>query len=259
MSLLYVKTNLINSNTLPDNTYVSTEDSVYTVDNLYNKRPSKPFRFTATTAQWIKVQLAISQPVNFAAVFNHNFNPGVTLSLQGANADAGYSTIVIPSWRKENFYSAFQVTWKWFKFNVTDGGNPRFPQVGEFFLGNYARFLNAYLQPGQSDGPTIYMSDQKTHYGQDWSTYNSQTRSFSIGFENITKPAVIDDIQTFLEDVFENNNGKFILIPDENQPHCYYVRITNRNNFSNLLVNGVNQLRGWRLELETLTKGIALL
>ena len=260
MSLRYVTTNLINSTTLPDNTYVSTEDETYLVANLYNKRPSRPFRFTARAAQTIKVELAAKTAASFVGIFNHNIPDGETLNLQGADADAGYVAVTTPTWREKDVCSCFRtVSWTWWLLNVgVQVGDP-LPQIGEFVLGSWIEFADAWVQPGRKDGPAFYVGRQKTHYGQEWATHLSNTERFSIQIKNLNNPAVIDDLQTFLVNVFENSDGKFILIPDHTKPHCYYVQVTNDDNFANREIYGTNELRNWRLELETLTRGITLL
>lgn len=261
MTLRYITTNLINSTTLPsdDATYRTTEDAIYKVANLYNKRPSKPFRFTAKAAQWLKVELAAATPVTFAGIFNHNIPSGETINLEGANADAGYAAVCTAAWRNHDIGSFFTATWKWWKLNIGVQVADPFPQIGEFVLGNYSTFASAWVQPGQADGPTFAMAESQTHYGQDWSEHLANTQEFRISLLNLTDPATVDDLQTFLTDIFENSNGKFILIPDHTKPHCFYVRVKNYKDFAYREIYGTKELRRWSLELETLTRGITLL
>lgn len=62
--------------------YSSSEDELYTLENLYNVRPSKPFRFEGigTTSgaipEWVCVDLNESKSPNFVGVFNHNIGLG---------------------------------------------------------------------------------------------------------------------------------------------------------------------------------------
>jgi len=259
MTLLYVTENLVSSATLIDNTYVSTEDEVYTVDKLYNKRPSYPFRFTDKNDEWIKVDLGSALPVTFVGVFNHNLTAAVTMNLQQAAADAGYALATTPVWRSEDFYKQFRANNRWFKLNIDDPTNDSNPQIGEFVLGTVSEFSNARVQPGRKDGLEIFMADNVTHYGQDWSSYYSDCESFTISLKNINEKNAEDDLQTFLKSIFRNSDGKFILIPDHDQPHCYYVRVKSRKDFAVREVYGTKELRAWKLELETLTKGITLL
>lgn len=259
MSLYYVTTNLVDSLTLPQETYVSSEDSIYVYENLYNGRPSKPFRFTTKANQWIKVQLLSSQAVTFVGLFGHNLTSGATLTLESAAADAGYGLVKTLTWRDKNLYKLFNGNDKWWKLNVSDAGNSAYPQIGEYVLGTWSKFDNARVQPGRADGPAVYMADKVSHYGQDWSKHYANTEGLTIRLMNLNDPSVVDDLQTFLKDIFENSDGKFILIPDHEQPHCFYVRVKNRRDFARRLVYGTKELREWKLELETLAEGITLL
>ncbi len=259
MTLYYVKTNLVNSVSLPDNTFVSSEDSVYTVDKLYNKRPSYPFRFDGLNAQYAKARwLAAAQQITFLGIFNHNLIDSVTITLEGANADAGYALVTTPVFRSENMYALFNASWNWWKLNVNNGA-ATIAQLGELVLGNWASFENAYVQPGRPDGPVFHASRNITHYGQDWTAYYSKGETFTIVLKNINDPSATDDIQTFLNDIWENNDGKFVFIPDHTRPQVYYVQVVNRDKYANRLINGVKELRDWKLELKTLTKGLPLL
>lgn len=259
MTLLYVKTNLVDSISCPDNTFVSSEDSVYTVDKLYNKRPSYPFRFDGLNAQWAKARwLAAAQQITFLGIFNHNLLNTVTITLQGAAADAGYALVNTPVWRARNMYSLFDATWKWWKLNINNGA-VQIAQMGELVLGNWASFANARVQPGRLDGPAFHAYNNVTPAGQDWTSYISKAEAFSISLKNVNDPSAVDDLQTFLEDIWEAENGKFIFIPDHTQPHVYYVQVVNRDKYANRSINGVKELREWSLELKTLTDGITLL
>ncbi len=264
MTLYYVKTNLVNVTSLPedDATHRSSEDTVYQVERLYNKRPSYPFRFDGVNAQWVKVGFdAAAQQITFLGIFNHNFIEGtLAITLNGDIAiGAGFANLVsTPVWRAENMYALFDGTWKWWKLNIDNGAATK-AQMGELVLGNWAKFDNAYVQPGRADGPVIHASNNITHYGQDWTAYYSRGEMFSIALKNINDPSATDDIQAFLNDIWEDNDGKFVFIPDHTQPKVYYVQVVNRDSYANRLINGVSELREWRLELKTLTEGITLL
>jgi len=262
MSLLYVKTNLVNLDSLPDNTYVSTEDTVYTVDKLYNKRPSYPFRFTAKANQYIKIAFSTPRAVTFAGIFNHNLLSTATIDLQASTDDITYVYVSFlggANWRKGDLYKTLEATYKYFKLQISDPANPSIPQIGELVLGNGNYFENAWVQPGRSDGPVIHASNNITHYGQDWSNYYSDAEAFSITLKNLNDPNLEDDLQTFLKAVWAENDGKFIIVPDHRRPHVYYIQVVNRDSFADREIYGVKELRNWRLEIKTLTRGITLL
>jgi len=258
MTLLYMKTNLVTSVTIPDNTYVTSEDTVYTVDKLYNKRPSYPFRFDGTGNQWIKVEFTVAQNITAMAIFNHNFPNTTTITLDASAIDGNWSLVSTPVWREENLYSTFGATLEWWKLNINAGAVVT-PQVGELFLGQWAAFENAFVQPGRKDGPEFFASDNRTHMGQDWIGYYSNADTFTISIKNLTTPSAVDELQAFLKDIWENEDGKFVFIPDHNQPHVYYVQVVNRKGYAEREIYGTKELREWKLELRSLTNGITLL
>lgn len=262
MTLYYVKTNLINSSSLlsDDATYVSSEDAAYQVERLYNKRPSYPFRFDGVNAQWIKAGWdAAAQPITFLGIFNHNLIDTATITLETADAIGGaYANVSTPTRQAENIYTLFDATKKWWKLNINNGATVP-AQLGELVLGNWASFTNAYLQPGRADGPVFNATRSTTYYGQDWTAYLSKGEAFSIALKSIDDPSATADIQTFLNDIWENEDGKFVFIPDHAQPKVYYVQVVNTDKYARRLINGVKELREWKLELKTLTDGITLL
>jgi len=75
MAIRYAINNFIDSSV---DLYSSSEDSLYVLENLYNVRPSKPFRFTGigTTSgaipEWICIDFGSNISPDFVAIFNHN-------------------------------------------------------------------------------------------------------------------------------------------------------------------------------------------
>lgn len=261
MSLIYITTNLLNSTTLPadDATYRSSEDAIYQVEYLYNKRPSLPFRWTAKVGDWVKVELTERQIVSFAGIFGHNLTSAATVQLHASGWNGGWKLIKNFTHRPEDMYIKFGAKELWWRLSVSDAGNSAYPQIGEFVLGLHSTFANAKVTPGRSDGPTFFMGDNVTHYGQDWDNFYSDAETMSISLRNVNDPTTEDDVQTFLKAIFRNEDGRFILIPDDTKPQCYYVKVMNRGGFADRLVYGSQELRDWRMEVKTLTKGITLL
>jgi len=84
MTLLYVTGNLITSTTLDS---VTTEDTVYVKEYLYNQRPSLPFRFTTNTGNQIKVDMGAAKSVTNVSVINHNLEAPTLFKIKAAAAD----------------------------------------------------------------------------------------------------------------------------------------------------------------------------
>jgi len=261
MAFLYSTTNLINSTTLPaDNaTYRSTEDTIYQVEYLYNSRPSKPFKFTAKNGQWIKINLGSRQIVSLFAIFNHNLTSAGTQQLHCSGSNGNWKLLGTMAHRANDEYLKFGVYDQWFRYSVSDAANPSTLMIGEMWLGNWTKFENAKTQSPRSDGPEFWTTEQVTPYGQDWDAYLAENERISISLRNVNDRNSIDEIQTFLQTVFAAGN-RFVMIPDDGTPHVYYCKIMNKSDFASRQVYGdASELRDWRIDIKTLTRGITLL
>jgi hypothetical protein len=266
MGLKYSITNLVNLTTLLS---VTSEDAIFTKEHLYNQRPSYPFRFSAKSGNQILVDLGAPTLVSLAGVFNHNLLSGASqfkIKAAAANPPAG-GNWDSPDWNSAlpitaNFndsFLRFSHTYRYWLLDIDDGSNPDDTEIGEFFLGTLQHFSSkAYLQPARTDGPAFFMARQQTYYGQDWSAYLSEAERFVISVKNISDPSVVDEIAVWLRAV-QRNAGKFIFIPDDAEPFAYYVIVENVADYSTRLVHGASDLREWRFQLKSLTKGISLL
>jgi len=261
MAFLYSTENLINSTTLPADTaaYRSTEDAIYQVENLYNQRPSKPFRFTAKAGQWVKVNLGSRQLISLFAIFNHNLQDSATMQLHCSGNNIVYRLISNLTWRQHDLYKKCGVTDQWFRFSVSDATNPDSLELGEMWLGNWTEFSNAKTQSPRADGPQFWTVEHQTPYGQDHDAFLSENDRFHIALRNVNDINAADEIQTFLSAVFQANN-RFLMIPDDKTPHVYYCKIENKSDFADRIIYGdANELRDWRISVKSLTRGIALL
>jgi hypothetical protein len=267
MGLKYSIMNLVDLATLLS---VTSEDPIFTKDHLYNQRPSYPFRFTAKSGNQILVDLGAPTLVTMVGVFNHNLTSGAgqfKIKAAAANPPAG-GDWDSPDWNSAipitaNFndsFLRFSKTYRYWVLDIDDGSNPDNIEIGEFFLGLATAFSSkVYLQPARTDGPAFFMARQQTYYGQDWSAYLSEAERFAISIKDITDPSVVDEVAVWLRAV-QRNAGKFIFIPDDNEPFAYYVIIENLADYASRLVHGPTaDLRQWNFQLKALTKGISLL
>jgi len=286
MTMLYSLENFINSTT---DLYSKTEDSLYVRENLYTERPSYPYRTTAVgsdvSPEWVCADLGSSKNVTLVSVFNHNIQylptVGGVFRLKGCN-DACLGESGACDWAAEpvlvdlsvadrmiehfrNTYGVLNSTFQCWLLEFADSTNgDGHIELGEWWLGQWSKFTTAdckvHLQPGRADGPQYFMGVQETHYGQDWHSYYSTTEHFSITLKNINDPDAVDEMHRFLTVVQRDYGGKFVFIPDDARPFCYYVIIKNIADYANRLIYGDKiELREWRLELKTLTEGIKLI
>jgi len=148
----------------------------------------------------------------------------------------------------------------------TDG----YLEIGELVLGQYVEFPRGVLDspdsdawvrltPGRPDGPEFFMGKQRTHWGQDWSTYYSECDRFELKFTIQNDPCIVDAISTFLKGV-QRTGGRFVMVPDDDKPFAFYVIIENLRDYADRTIYGrTGELREWRLRLKTLTEGLILL
>jgi len=264
MGLLYATTNLLTVSTL---TSVSTEDPTYVKENLYNRRPSYPMRFTAKSNCAININLLAATHVTFAAIFNHNFTVTPTIALTAGTSSACANFTASPAFAVvTNFNDCFikpntgVTDYQYWKLNVTAASNPYNLEIGEFFLGTYSSFTSAIkIRIDQSDGPEYWMAKQKTYYGQDWTSYFSYNEHFSLTLTNVnTSRSAVDEVALFLKTV-QQAGGRFVLVPNDSYPFVYYCTIDNLGDYATAQILKNNDVRDWKLEITTLTKGISLL
>lgn len=273
--------------------YSSSEDAqgIYTLDKLFNVRPSYPFRFQGigTTSgnipEDICADLGEAKRPTFTAIFNHNFafsQSGDMAFLQACSAGCPYQSgpcdwdITPGSGGPEcevelidrvidnhnNFYKCFDcgADYQYYRWSFIDAGNPLpFIEIGELFLGEWQELANAHLQPGRADGPEFFEASQITSHGQIWSNYYAEAEHFEIEIINKNDPAQISDLRLFLSEV-KQANGKFVFIPDDYYKFVYYVHLRNVADFGQQLVKAqLGELYSWKLSLRTLLKGVNLI
>lgn len=281
MGLIYVTENLVTLSTL---CCVSSDGSEAWSEmaNLYNTIPSLPLRFDGKgvapnpVPEWVCVAFDAPQPVTFWANFNHNFTDlsagGDELTFKGCvdpcedpgicdwdnpDEELDLSDRIISDFR--NSCKKINMTYQYYRQDIIDSLNDYNLEIGELVLGQWQQFTpDVHLQPGRPDSPVFYKGDQQTHYGQPWDNFYSGAHTFTLTFVDVQDPAVVDEIHVFLKTV-QQSGGRFILVPDDNYPFCYYVRIKNLRDYATLRYHGEKDMKEWKIELETLPEGRMLL
>ncbi len=279
MRPLFVITNLVKDKTIT----ARTEDALYVVENLYNERPSLPYRTESKLVpEWICADLEAETEVTFVGIFNHNLTTTPTLlSLYGGNA-CGVETCTTdlklpPAGCPDELCGSqpivnFKNTWakvdcadyQYWTLKITDNPAETYLEIGEWWLGVWSQFSHAgdvvvRLSPGRDDGPEFFMGKDKTHWGQDWTTYYSEYDKLDLKFTVQNDPCIVDEMQTFLQTV-QRVGGRFIIVPDDEKPFCYYVVVENLRDYASRKIYGRSgELREWRLRLKSLTEGVRLL
>jgi len=278
MGMLYVIDNFISSDTPLYSSSINAAAWV-SLDLIYNKRPSKPFRWdgqgTPAAPEWICVDLLQAQNVTFCGIFNHNFRlagsadslliQGCNLPCRGVSGGCNWDAAEMESLTDRlvnnfrNIYEVIDATYRYFTLEIVDQNNPYPVEVGDWVLGNAERFTNARLQPYMADGPMFKRTRSITHYGQNWQQGLSEAYSFDVEIIVSGTANQVDELQYFLRRVHEAG-GKFVFVPREDLPFAYYVFIENEGDFANQLARGrIGKAYSYKLKLQSLTEGISLL
>lgn len=278
MGMLYVIDNFISSDTPLYSSSINAAEWVE-LDLIYNKRPSKPFRWegqgTPANPEWICVDLLEVKNVTFCGVFNHNFLltgatdslfiQGCNLPCRGISGGCDWDAAVeedlmdrlVNNFR--NLYEVIDFTYRYYTLEIVDQNNPYPSEVGDWVLGVAEKFTNAKLQPYMADGPMFKRTRSTTHYGQNWQQSLSEAYTLDIEIISSGLANQIDELHYFLRRV-HNNGGVFILIPREDLPFAFYVFIENEADFANQLARGrTRKAASYKLKLQSLTEGISLL
>lgn len=259
----------------------SSEDSLYIIENLFNRRPSKPFRFTGDGAvgspEWLCIELLNPAQVTLASIFNHNLSLGssgddVVLKAcdGGCGSASGDCDWDSPDYGESlsdrivanhnDLYKTLDQTRLSFRFEFIDSANPDgYVEIGELFLGSYVPLLNAHLSPGRKESPEFFRFKNETPYGQIWSESLSYNLTLELTIKNVGSPSQVDDLRKMLLAIHANS-GVFVIIPNHRFPFAHYVFLENERGFASQLVGGLTcKLDEYTLTLRTLTKGISLL
>ena len=281
MSIRYAISNYITDDS---ELYSSSEDALYVLENLYNVRPSKPFRFegvgvtSGAIPEWVCIDLLAAKTPSFFGIFNHNMvldQSGDLLDLKACDdacpgesgacnwdlPDHEISLLDRPTVNFPNLCRNFN--WgahRYWMVEVVDAGNPDgYVEWGDMFIGELQSFTNARLQPGRADGPVFFGAENVTYYGQIWSSYYAEAEHFSIKIQSTNDPTQVDELRLFLSAV-RQAGGKFVFIPDDHFKFCYYVYMTNMGGFGQQIIKGSQcENYEWNIELRTLVRGASLL
>lgn len=261
MSLLY--TSGANYITLATLDSVSTEDALYVKENLYNKRPSLPFRFTAKAAQSIVIDAGGNISPTILSLLNHNLLVGATIKIEADNDPPNWGAPPYTqalTWREENlYYKITGQTYRWWRIYVDDPGNPVFPQIGEAILHVHSSFTTAHIK-AQSEGDVFYTATQETFMGQDWDAELARKAliSLQIRKEETHGDSVLEEIRAFLRSL-SGSAGRFLIVPDDTTPECYYVKASGSEFRADRIFHNVKDIRDWSLDLAEISQGINLI
>lgn len=264
--LIYATGNLIDKDTLKS---VTTENSIYKKENLYNKRPSKPFRFTAKAGNQIRVDLGAADiPVTIVGVINHNlYTPTLfRIKAAAANPPAGgdwdhpdwYDDLTLCAGLK-NSYKKINQTFQHWVLDIDDALNPdpNQSEIGEYLLTTWSKFTDAYIM-ADSEALSIVTDSMVTAFEQDWDEKLSECYRLNFTIRNETTRGLIDEIRTFIKGI-DGAAGRFLLIPDEDFGQCYYGKVEGTLFTAERIYHGTKDILEREIAFKSLVEGISML
>lgn len=229
MGIIYAPENLVDVNTLLS---VTSEDTVYVKEWMYDRRQSKPFRFTAKSGNQILIDGGaggISPTI--AAIMGHNL-AGTGAFLCKIKADdsnppgGGWDAPTYErdiTWHELNMFKLLDgaPTYQYWLLDIDDPDNELTGcNIGEFILGEWGTFSRG-VEPGSRRTHRHLIFDNETEFGQRWKAFKATQDGFSISFPAFTDAKYQSEVQAFfdaLEGVFP-----FVFIPDDEEDDCWYM------------------------------------
>ena len=264
MGIIYAAGNLNDVNTVLS---VTSEDTVYIKEWMYNRRQSKPFRFTAKSGNQILIDGGaggISPTI--AALMNHNLAgtsgggaflckiKGDDNNPPGGGWDAPtYSRDI--AWHTLNMYKLLDgaPTYRYWLLDIDDFDNALTGcNIGEFVLTEWGTFSRG-VEPGSRRSHEHLIFDNETPYGQRWKAFKATRDAFSVSFPAFTDTKYRSEVQAF----FDALQGvyPFVFIPDEDEDDCWYMEVPN-------ILEAERQFKdcnSFTLDLIEQTRGITIL
>lgn len=209
----------------------STEDAAFPVENLYDKRPGKPFKFTTTSGN-IVIDLGSAQSVSAIALINHSIPAGASAYIEGhtsdewSDPDVSEEIVVTAVNTHKTFTAASKRYWRL----VVDCSTVT-AKIGELILGNAVDLSQNYNWEWP-DGHHWLNVNAATEFSQRWSYHRTKTRSYSLSFavNDTTK----DEILTLLN---ATNGGAIPFVFINNDDEAVYVTADDNLDVTRVLLN----------------------
>lgn len=252
MGMKYILGNFINSSTLSS---VSSEETIYPKENMYNRRQSLPWRMDAKSGNAV-CDLGSNRPTALA-LMNHNFvgTGAFSLKIEADNdppnwGSPAYSQAI--SFHKQNIFYTFSQNYRWWRVIVSDPDNLSNLEIGEIILYTHGTFTMNYIWP-YKDILDYVVDENVTHYGVRHRVKRAKRKLFALDFENVTDANLIAEVEVFFEAL--DGERPFVFIPDESGTKSWYVYCLNSMDATRVFLN----TNKFYLRLEEQSRGITLL
>jgi len=216
----YVVTNYLEDSTVS----VSTEDAGYPKENLYNRNPAKPFRFTVTTGGNINIDMGEVKTWDTIAFIGHNFHPSVSIVVLADIAGTGSPVPVggSPTYRLKDMYWRLDTPEQSrdIYIQITDA-NSENTEIGELIIGLMVE-LPVMFEIGHGEAMEEVKVRHQTQRGvrHTYDMYNLESRSYR--FEPLTE-SERDDVFN-MHDAVRGDGRPFLFVPILARPFLIYGR-----------------------------------
>jgi hypothetical protein len=204
----------------------STEDTLYPLANLTDRRPSKAFRFTVTSASWIHIDLLSSLNPELISLVNHNFTVDATVLVKHSDNDSDWTTehtfTAAELAAKTLFYFINGSAHRYWKVEGTDATNPEMMEIGELFLGAVETMARNYNW-GRGWEPRDNKKEMITDGGCIWDSQWSENDAYTLTFEYLEAADM-----AILKDTTERGHKHGLIFLDAITP--IYGKITDLKN-----------------------------
>lgn len=260
MGMIYVIGNNISGDTLDS---VSTEDSVYPKENMYNLSQSMPWRLTTNSGNVIiDLGVGFTQPMCLG-LMNHNLlgtsvaNPFVfTISADNDAPNWGapdWGPVTIPYRAQNIFYiiPSAQRNHRWWRVDWDDPDNSAL-EFGEVVLKTYSTFSMPFWWPYR-ESLNYIVDENVTHYGRRHRVKRAKKKGFKLDYDGVLDTNLTNEVEVFFEDL--DGDNPFIFVPNEDETESWYVECLNNLVAQRLFIDR----NKFSLNLEEQSRGIVLL
>jgi len=259
MSMIYVIGNDIDSGTLSE---VSSEDSIYPKENMYNLAQSMPWRMTSNAGHLIiDLGVGFTEPMCFG-IMNHNLlgtsvaDPFVFTISADDDApnwgDPAWGPITIPYHTHNIFYTIPSAgrNHRWWRIDWDDPDNSAL-EFGEIILKTYSIFSMTFWWPYR-EGLDFIVDENVTHYGRRHRVKRAKKKSFKIDYDGVTDVNLVSEVEAFFESL--DGDNPFIFVPEADETDSWYMECLNNLDAQRLFIDRSK----FSLKLEEQSRGIIL-
>lgn len=215
----YIVENLVSSSTPLTS---STEDSIYTLDNLYDKILAKPFKFTVTTGGWVQVDLTASESIDTLGLMGHNFDSSATIVVKADNSNPPTTVRGSPTYRENGLWVDLgSISARYVLIQITDSNtdNSYFSQLiintrTEF---SKQRFPGSHT-PGIEETKVAMETERGVRYRFALFNRNEITSTWRLTETQLA------EFRAF-HNAVRGSQYPFLFIPNVEESDVYYVRL----------------------------------